>query len=438
MQRNTQEGTVVQWLQALDMQVLGACRADEKLKPMLKLNVSNAAEDRLLSHLSRDMSVTVILGNLILSLLPAFDLRISFVGDDGHADRISILRNTTDCSSVVIEGIPADTSGRSFVVRVPTPFYFWCSEKSKLLGDELLEKMRELLERKPSLAELTGISNSRLQHFVHHLRTFTFLVGSVSETSNSKSPPLLASSKASRVRTCSSIIQGSLSPRPSSFKEGGLPRNIASSRNVVRDKLRRRLEGVRLETSSEKHPFPSTSNQHEENRVPELSSSSSGICLFPSVLSGNMNMQIPSIISATHNTNTNTTSSSSIFSPPPYYCWCPPVVMVTPQHPHTTSIESFTLPPLSSLLATASSSAKTCSEISIPLPPFLPLSMGMPPSQQIPLLAPLICECDHPIVHIPIPVVDICSSGQAYIVSTGPAIMSVVSIPPALSAQESD
>nr|KAJ0191804.1 hypothetical protein LSAT_V11C800394500 [Lactuca sativa] len=538
MQRNTQEGTVVQWLEALDMQVLGACRADERLKPLLKLNVSSEAEDRLLSHLSqhfepskvsllarclciplvsirvgkinkqgtrliptsarinpanvmdnnqihvecmetlllwwisgsfcrcklafsimiselrrskgRFMPSYCILGNLVLSLLPTSDLRILFVGDDGHAERISILRNTTNCSYVVIEGIPTDTSGRSFVVRVPMPFYFWCSEKSKLLGDELLEKMRKLLERKPSLAELTGISNSRLQRFVHHLQTF--LVGSVSETSNSKSPPLLASSssKASRVRTCSSIIQGSLSPRPSSFKEGGLPRNIASLRNVVRDKLRRRVEGVRLDTSSEKHPLPSTSNQHEENRLPESSSSSSGICLFPSVLSGNMNMQIPSIISATHplpnhNTNTNTTpSSSSIFSPPPppppppYYCWCPPMVVVTPQHPHTTSTESFTLPPLSSLLAAASSSAKTCSEISIPLPPFLPLSMGMPPSQQIPFFTPLICECDHPIVHIPIPVMDICSSGQAYLVSTGPTVMSVVSIPPALSVQESD
>ncbi|KAL7588555.1 hypothetical protein Lser_V15G36159 [Lactuca serriola] len=480
MQRNTQEGTVVQWLEALDMQVLGACRADERLKPLLKLNVSSEAEDRLLSHLSQHFEPSKVSllarclciplvsirvgkinkqgtcliptsarGNLVLSLLPTSDLRILFVGDDGHAERISILRNTTDCSYVVIEGIPTDTSGRSFVVRVPMPFYFWCSEKSKLLGDELLEKMRKLLERKPSLAELTGISNSRLQRFVHHLQTF--LVGSVSETSNSKSPPLLASSssKASRVRTCSSIIQGSLSPRPSSFKEGGLPRNIASLRNVVRDKLRRRVEGVRLDTSSEKHPLPSTSNQHEENRLPESSSSSSGICLFPSVLSGNMNMQIPSIISATHplpnhNTNTNTTpSSSSIFSPPPpppppYYCWCPPVVVVTPQHPHTTSTESFTLPPLSSLLAAASSSAKTCSEISIPLPHFLPLSMGMPPSQQIPFFTPLICECDHPIVHIPIPVMDICSSGQAYLVSTGPTVMSVVSIPPALSVQESD
>lgn len=44
----------------------------------------------------------------------------------------------------MIEGISADNCGRSFMIRVPTsdePFYFWCSEKSKLLGNELLDKV---------------------------------------------------------------------------------------------------------------------------------------------------------------------------------------------------------------------------------------------------------------------------------------------------------
>ncbi|KAH6827189.1 flocculation protein [Perilla frutescens var. hirtella] len=42
----------LQWLQALDMQVMGACRADERLKPLLKLNISSGeAEDRLLAQL---------------------------------------------------------------------------------------------------------------------------------------------------------------------------------------------------------------------------------------------------------------------------------------------------------------------------------------------------------------------------------------------------
>lgn len=45
----------LQWLLALDLQVMGACRADERLKPLLKLNVSaGAAEDRLLAHLSQN------------------------------------------------------------------------------------------------------------------------------------------------------------------------------------------------------------------------------------------------------------------------------------------------------------------------------------------------------------------------------------------------
>ncbi|XP_056173866.1 uncharacterized protein LOC115691289 [Syzygium oleosum] len=51
MQRNDWEDRV---LQALDMQVVGACRADERLKPLLKSSgSSSAAKDRLLAHLSQ-------------------------------------------------------------------------------------------------------------------------------------------------------------------------------------------------------------------------------------------------------------------------------------------------------------------------------------------------------------------------------------------------
>ena len=52
LQCSNRETRVLQWLQALDLQVMGACRADERLKPLLKMNVSNGvAEDRLLDHL---------------------------------------------------------------------------------------------------------------------------------------------------------------------------------------------------------------------------------------------------------------------------------------------------------------------------------------------------------------------------------------------------
>lgn len=54
LQRSDREDRVLQWLQALDMQVMGACRADERLKPLLKLNASSGmAEDHLLAHLSQ-------------------------------------------------------------------------------------------------------------------------------------------------------------------------------------------------------------------------------------------------------------------------------------------------------------------------------------------------------------------------------------------------
>lgn len=46
------EDRLLQWLQALDMQVMGACRADERLKPLLKMNtVSGVSEDPLLTQL---------------------------------------------------------------------------------------------------------------------------------------------------------------------------------------------------------------------------------------------------------------------------------------------------------------------------------------------------------------------------------------------------
>ncbi|KAF2296229.1 hypothetical protein GH714_036953 [Hevea brasiliensis] len=61
---------------------------------------------------------------------------------------------------------------------------------------------------------------------------------------------------------------------------------------------------------------------------------------------------------------------------------------------------------------------------SLKLPALLPdplLRLPMPGSQQIPTFTPLMCD---PIVHIP--VIDVCSSGQGYLVSAGPAISSTI------------
>jgi hypothetical protein len=52
IQQTNCEERLLQWLQALDMQVIGACRADERLKPLLKMNtVSGVSEDPLLTQL---------------------------------------------------------------------------------------------------------------------------------------------------------------------------------------------------------------------------------------------------------------------------------------------------------------------------------------------------------------------------------------------------
>lgn len=83
MQRNTQEGTVVQWLEALDMQVLGACRADERLKPLLKLNVSSEAEDRLLSHLSQHFEPSKVSLLARCLCIPLVSIRVGKINKQG-------------------------------------------------------------------------------------------------------------------------------------------------------------------------------------------------------------------------------------------------------------------------------------------------------------------------------------------------------------------
>lgn len=86
-------------------------------------------------------------GNLNLTLLPTSDLRLSFAGDDGQMELIVTLSNSDGFLCGTIEEISEDTSGRSFVIKISDgrAFFFWCSEKSKLLGGELLGKVRDFL-----------------------------------------------------------------------------------------------------------------------------------------------------------------------------------------------------------------------------------------------------------------------------------------------------
>ncbi|KAG5109716.1 hypothetical protein JHK82_038939 [Glycine max] len=571
IQQTNREDRLLWWLQALDMQVMGACRADERLKPLLKMNAScGVAEDPLLAQLTQHFepsevgilarcfcvplvsfrvgkinkegtrfcptsnspasggsvgaalhhycinakqrcdvlciwmnkeftatwnpSVTAAqgrlmglgqgfncglsfwfwkkklgpmssfildskvqqLGNLTLVLLPSSDLRLSFIGDDGRTERLFTLTNKSQCSAVVVDEIPTDSSGRSFLVRTPDSraFYFWCSEKSKLLGIELLGKMKDLLKRKPSIVELSGISKSRLDCFATQLRAF--LVGTTggsshdssvcaSTSANSMSCSNVASesshpssSKFPRSRNIggqtakgdTTLYQSILSPRSSSFKEVP-PRNLSSHRIAAREKIKRRGDNhqptVDTLTNDSTHilDLSSTSDHDKASEVtktlafsPSFLGSLGKLGGVPSSLG--LSGEVPPIV-------------SPIFSP--YYCWCPPGISTCPsiaavtQSPNS-SIETLPFPSGASLLANPLS-VNLLDPVqplgtSMDFPPFLPdplVRMSLPTSQQIPTFTPLMCD---PIVHVP--VIDVCSSGQGYLVSAGPAMSP--SIPP--------
>ncbi|KAK4433234.1 hypothetical protein Salat_1085700 [Sesamum alatum] len=482
LQSSDREDGVLQWIRALDMQVMGACRADEMLKPLLKLNVSTGvAEGRLLAHLSQHfepsevgllarclcaplvsirvgkinrkgtlLSPTSVRGNLCLTLLPTSDLRISFNGDDGSVERLATLSSQVQCAAIEIEKISADNSGRSFLIKTNgVDSYFWCCEKSRLHGIELLRKMKDLLMRKPSLAELSGISEGRLNCFATHLRaylagsTVTSVVlsstpsdGSIDYSESHFPQSSFNGQESSCFRPCCSrgsktnlIYQGKLCPRSSSFKEG-LLESLSSFRTAAREKSRQTADDYvphvdSLSLTSANHADLSRSNCFDKDELPETN----GIHPFATLnlldafsksgehpLAGQKMQQV--------------TSGLSHISP--HYCWCPPVASTlqytlrNPQLPSST--ESLSLPPLSSLLSAAGPSALLTSKPSLNLGEAPPLDFPsllleplgrLPTSQQIPTFTPLTCD---PIVHIP--VIDVCSSGPGFLVSAGPTRIS--------------
>ncbi|RYQ99853.1 hypothetical protein Ahy_B07g087866 isoform D [Arachis hypogaea] len=389
-------------------------------------------------------------GNLTLVLLPSSDLRLSFIGDDGKVERIFTFSNELHCSAVLVDEISSDPSGRSFIVRTPDSrtFYFWCSEKSKLLGVELLGKMKDLLKRKPSIAELSGISKSRLDCFATQLRAY--LVGSAessmcaSPCANSTSSCNSAvenspiSTKFPRSRNIggqagkgdSAVYQNILSPRSSSFKEA--PPRMSPHRIAAREKIKRR--GDSHQSFVDNSINDSTNNLDlsstlDHNKVSEVVHS----LAYPSsnFLESLGKLATPSNVSIAGRI-------PPLVSPllSPYYCWCPAGISSIPSlgslpQSSGSSIDS-PCPSGASLLP--NTLPATLLEPVQPLdisatmdfPPFLPdplVRMSLPTSQQIPTFTPLMCD---PIVHVP--VIDVCSSGQGYLVSAGPAMST--SIPP--------
>ncbi|XAR71953.1 hypothetical protein NMG60_11018415 [Bertholletia excelsa] len=429
LQQGNRGNVFMQFLRSLNLQVMGACRTDERLKPLLKLNVSgDIAEDRLLAHLSQHFEPfevgilarclciplvsiragkinkhgtlffpTSTRGNLNVTLLATSDLSISFIEDDGHTEILSTLSTGSQCSAVTVEEIMADKSGQSFMINTPDGevFYFWCSEKSELLGKELLRKLEEILKRKPSLAELTGISESRLDCFATHLRTFVDSLA-VNNSTQARSiiaqlcksaQPLPSASNPTCSRHFGSqsgqitpLYKDCLSPRSRPFKEG---LSQTSMPNHCRNRKLPDASGVHLFS-----PNSGLESLGKFSAPPFLGSSAS---------------QLPSV-------------GPSLLSP--WYCWCPPIAS-TLQYPvtcpqlHASLTESLPLPPLASLLSVPTPPLNVADVPPIDIPPLLP----KPLSKQIPMFTPLVCD---PIVHVP--VIDVCSSGPGYLLTTGPTM----------------
>ncbi|XP_022133922.1 uncharacterized protein LOC111006348 isoform X2 [Momordica charantia] len=398
---------------------------------------------------------TTTRGNLNLMIVPSSDFRLSFIGDNGHVERLFTLSNRVSSTAIIIDEIRSDQSGRSFVIKAnDQDVYFWCSEKSKLLGMELLLKMKDLLQRRPSISELTGISESRLGCFATRLRAYLVestvshhpassadshsLVNTTRELSQaSHFGQSSASSKSMRSRNsgspavkANSAHQGSLSPRSNSFKEG-LPKTLVSLRDAAREKFRRRGDNLALDN----HIVGSSLGTDAFCVHSEAPNTDSSNPLSPSnILESFGKLAAPAPASSSH--------APCVVSPlfTPYYCWCPPgasSILQRREEPSqlpTSSISSFSLPPFPSLLpvTTSANLSVPASPLnlvdapSVDFPALFPeplVHLPLKTSQQIPTFTPLFCD---PIVHVP--VIDVCSSGQGYLVSAGPTIST--SIPP--------
>ncbi|KAL5991555.1 hypothetical protein ACLOJK_012464 [Asimina triloba] len=421
------------------------------------------------------------LGHLNLTLLPSSDLQLSFTGDDGCSERLAILAVSSESSAVEIEKIAADASGRSFLVKLQGGHvsYFWCSEKSKLVGVELLSKMKDLLSRKPSLAELTGISETRLSCFAVHLRSYLLGPASAKQSDPTVSSPAssVTSSGLSEVdpntqssnslksscgrlisshvaRSHLSLHQSSLSPRSNNFKEGFL-KNTFLTRSGAREKFRQRGESHCGGSSSGDNMTVASISNNCETLLSALQQTESDncpehirYCNYPPSSPETLNESLPlslGLPSWHHLSMSQVPALRSSFSAP-YSCWCPPCTpafqySITPNLPSKVT-EVVSLPPLSTLLSAGRSSSSwdpptaslDAADIpSLETPSFvpdplvrLPLSVSplisIPSSQQMLTFTPLMSD---PIVHIP--VIDVCSSGQGYLVSAGPAISTSIS-----------
>lgn len=326
--------------------------------------------------------------------------------------------------------------------------------------------MKSLLDRRPTLSDLTGISNSRLDTFATHLHAY-LLASSIGEVKSlgslddflGPSRPhnqylqlQSAVSKTSRFRASatiatksSSVYQASLSPRSGTFKDG-VPR-ASCSRVVGREKLKRRAEWSSPSIAPLDANHVTTNSMNSDTTSVKCDSDCSRNIVTSVPLDLPLSFPLLPPIYSLGTCPPPEVSLEKQFKP--YYCWCPPCpsslqYTVTPLHLPATSVDPLPLPPLSSLLAneqppSAAVSAKLdrTDLPSLNLPSILHdplLHLPLPTStliplhgSQVPTFTPLMSD---PIVHVP--VIDVCSAGQAYLVSCGPSISTAVPLLPSL------
>lgn len=373
-------------------------------------------------------------------------MRISFIGDDGSTERVGTFCSESDCSAVEIKDIVADESGRSFLISIPDggTFYFWCSEKSKLLGDELRRKMRDLIKMRPSLAELTGIDESRIDCFAIHLRAYLHGSAAINPQASSmmsRDPSVAGFVDSSELGFDAQISVASQKPLWSEHVSSmgsntSLMSSLSPMSNAFKDSMLRNSSSVCVSIDGPRHPGDSYFSR-VDSQIAGISSTDAPSSTYveddkigretrPS------NVLEPLVAALPFRGSAATVHSldSTVFSP--YYCWCPPAVPTlqfsvgTPHLPILSRDSS--IPLLSSIAPSACSSSiltpkpSLVTDVSLDFPPLLPeplirLPFSLATSQQIPTFTPLVGDS---IVHIP--VLDVCSSGQGYFVSAGPAI----------------
>lgn len=308
-------------------------------------------------------------------------------------------------------------------------------------------QMKDILRRRPTLSDLTGISRSRLDSLGTHLQAYLvspslaeaqescwkgFL--STSSTTLSRNPKLdrphhQHTSISTHASSLSSQLlskgMACLSPRGSTcFKDGASSPSSLSAVGGIRDSKLTRCP------STEHHvgllaipllPFdPHTTPQSPPLLGPgAVGSLSAG--LPPEFSPFNpLTFQFP--LSSPNQASSN---DKPLFKP--HYCWCPigasPLPPVPSNLPPIPPVPPPAVIPSLSLSLVSSDLTKVLHDPLVHLP--LPVSsLVIPPltaSTQFPVFTGLMSD---PIVHLP--VMDIRSSGQAYLVSAGPALSTTI------------